>query len=197
MTAAGADVCGQRVGDTLSGAGGFERRGFLLLGLASVAALAIPQPAEAAKRARKTLSFYNTHTGEWLRTEYAAKGRYVPEALREIDHFLRDHRTDEVHRIDPKLLDVLHALRLKLDSSEPFHVISGYRSPKTNAMLARQDGAVARRSQHVLGRAVDFRMPGRTLRTVRRAAMSLKAGGVGYYPRSRFVHVDVGRVRFW
>jgi uncharacterized protein YcbK (DUF882 family) len=110
---------------------------------------------------------------------------------------LRDHRTDEVAEMDPRLLDLLFNLQGKLGASTPFHVISGYRSPRSNAMLVAKGGGVAKKSLHMQGKAIDIRLPGRELADLRKAALGLKAGGVGYYPKSDFVHVDVGRVRHW
>ncbi len=143
------------------------------------------------------LSFHNRHTGESLELPYRTATGYIPETLTAIDYLLRDLRTGEIHAIDPQLLDFVYALRERLDTTAPFDVISGYRSPATNAALARLGRGVARNSLHVYGMAIDFRVPGRRLRDVRRAALALKGGGVGYYPKSGFVHLDVGRVRRW
>jgi uncharacterized protein YcbK (DUF882 family) len=121
----------------------------------------------------------------------------VPSSLDEINRVLRDHRTDEAHEMDPRLLDLLCDLRLRLDTRESFQIISGYRSPATNAMLNSKSSAVATRSLHMDGKAIDIRIPGRALSLLRKTALSMKAGGVGYYPSSNFVHVDVGRVRSW
>ena len=128
---------------------------------------------------------------------YREGGKYLDDALAAIDHLLRDHRTDDVVPIDRALLDNLASLREMLDTTEPFHVISGYRSPATNAKLAAASDGVARKSLHLQGRAIDIRMPGRELEQVRRAALAMNAGGVGYYRRSDFVHLDTGRVRTW
>lgn len=143
------------------------------------------------------LAFYNTHTGERLSLVYRERGEYLTDAIAEIDRLLRDHRTGEVAPIDPRLLDQLHQLGALLDTKQPFHVISGYRSPATNAKLAAASGGVAKRSLHMLGQAIDIRMPGRPLQHLHRAALSMQAGGVGYYARSDFVHIDTGRVRSW
>ncbi len=147
--------------------------------------------------AERSLSFYNTHTAETLKTVYWAQGQYFPEALAEIDFILRDFRSGDVKPIAPRLLDLAHELRRTLNSSEPIQVISGYRSPATNAMLAAHGGGVASHSLHLLGEALDLRLPGRDLKEVHRAALALARGGVGYYPRSNFVHIDIGRVRRW
>lgn len=161
-------------------------------------AVVLPRGVIAANRSPgRILSFYNTHTAESLAIEYWASGRYIAEALPEIDHVLRDHYSGEIQRIDVQLLDLLHALNRTLDSIRPFHIVSGYRSPATNAMLAERGGGVARHSLHLEGKAVDIRIPGRDLSLVRAAALSLQCGGVGFYPKPGFVHVDTGRVRYW
>ncbi len=143
------------------------------------------------------LSFHNTHTGERLKVTYWEDGRYLNDALAEVNQHLRDHRNNEVRSMDKELLDQLFVLRKKLDTSKPFHIISGYRSPKTNAMLRRQGRGVAKRSLHMTGKAIDIRVPGRALSQVRLAALSMHSGGVGYYPGAQFVHLDTGRVRRW
>ena len=117
--------------------------------------------------------------------------------MAEIDRNLRDFRTGDVHPIDPQLVDLLHDLRLKMHSKSPFEVISGYRSPATNAQLASASGGVVRKSFHLRGMAIDIRLPDRNLRQLRNAALALRRGGVGYYPKPDFVHVDVGPVRSW
>jgi uncharacterized protein YcbK (DUF882 family) len=132
-----------------------------------------------------------------LKTVYWQGGGYIPSSLAEINHVLRDHRTGDKHEIDPRLLDLLCDLRLRLDSRESFQIISGYRSPATNSMLHAKSDGVATRSLHLDGKAVDIRIPGRELSLLRKTALAMKAGGVGYYPSSNFVHVDVGRVRSW
>lgn len=145
-------------------------------------------------RQEKSLILYNTHTGEHLPNfVYWAEGRYIPSALKSVSRFFRDWRTGEVTGIDPKLLDVLHALKMKLGHTRAFDIICGYRSPKTNQMLCQKSQSVAKRSLHMQGRAVDIRFRGPLLGTAHRAACALKAGGVGLYPRSsdRFIHVDV------
>ena len=174
------------------------RRTVLVGALSSIAGLA-GSPAFARglrSGAERSLAFDNLHTGERLRTAYWADGAYLPEALRRIDWVLRDHRADATHPIAPALLDLLHALARTLDTRS-FSVISGYRSPRTNAMLASHSSGVAKRSLHTVGMAIDVRVPGIPLTTLRDAARRLGGGGVGFYPRSDFVHVDVGRVRYW
>ena len=145
----------------------------------------------------RSLAFQNLHTGEKLKTVYWADGGYVPEALHHINWLLRDFRTDDVHPMDPRLLDLLADMHVRLRTAEPFQVISGYRSPQTNAMLAATTDGVAQNSMHLQGKAIDIRVPGRRLQHVRAAATSLQRGGVGFYPRSDFIHVDTGPVRHW
>jgi len=182
--------------------GGISRRTLLKAGLVAglgltlparaLASLATPHPPE------KILSLYNIHTGESIRRAvYRVEGSLVPETVQELNYLLRDFRTDEVVDIEPELFDLLYTLRQKLGSQEAFHVISGYRSPATNALLARTTSGVASHSLHMDGKAIDIRLPGVALDDVRRTARALKRGGVGYYPDSNFVHVDTGRVRFW
>jgi uncharacterized protein YcbK (DUF882 family) len=177
-----------------------SRRQVLRLAAGSAAVL-IAAPALALPRfsapGHRALAFHNTHTGENLDLVYWANNTYEPDALRAINHFLRDFRTGDVHPIDPKLLDVLVAVRYRLDTSSPFHVISGYRSPATNAMLRSKSEGVAKGSLHMQGQAIDVRVPERHLSDLREAALSLRDGGVGYYPGSDFVHIDTGRVRHW
>ena len=174
------------------------RRRFLGAAAAAVVGT-IASPALAAIRLplRRSLSFHHLHTGEALNIVYWADGRYQPGALNEINWLLRDFRNDTVHPIDPRLLDLLTAMRQHLHTSAPFQVISGYRSPETNAMLAATTEGVATNSLHLRGQAIDIRIAGRHLAAVRRVAVALRRGGVGYYPHSDFVHVDVGRVRYW
>jgi uncharacterized protein YcbK (DUF882 family) len=155
-----------------------------------------PRQAEAALRQRALL-LHHLHTGETLSSVYFADGRYLPEGLKAITHHLRDWRVDRARPIDPDLLDLLWALRQRLESTAPIQVVCGYRSPETNTMLRRRSYGVARNSLHMQGMAIDLRVPGRSLRTLRLAAMSLRRGGVGYYPASDFVHVDTGSVRYW
>ena len=180
-----------------------SRRRFLGIGAAATAATIIASRAEAAAAAKapeRVLSFFNTHTGERLKAAYCCGGVYQPSALEDINYILRDFRVDKIRPIDPKLLDLLHELGGALETDQPFHIISGYRSPQTNAMLRARGGAdtgVASHSLHMDGKAIDIRLPGVKLDHLRAAARSLKLGGVGYYPSSNFVHVDTGRVRFW
>ncbi len=172
-----------------------NRRRVLQFGIAGACALA-SGPVFANGHARE-LSFENLHTDEKITFTYWENGEYVAEALKAFNHLLRDHRIDEVLSIDRDLFDQLHRLKTLVRNDEPFQVISGYRSAKTNAMLARRSGGVSRRSYHQFGMAIDIRLPCTRLRDLRKAALSMKAGGVGYYRRSNFVHLDTGRPRFW
>ncbi|HET7293773.1 MAG TPA: DUF882 domain-containing protein [Vicinamibacteria bacterium] len=161
----------------------------------AAAGAVLSRPARAASP--RSLAFLNLHTGESLRAQYWSDGKYEMAAMRDVDRVLRDHRTGEIKEIDVRLLDLLHELGEALGSSSPYHVISGYRSPATNALLhARSDG-VATHSLHVDGRAIDVRMPGVRLVDLCAAAREQRRGGVGLYPASDFVHIDTGRVRYW
>jgi uncharacterized protein YcbK (DUF882 family) len=145
----------------------------------------------------KAVALYNSHTGESLKAIYWAQGRYLPEALSAVDRVLRDHRTDEIKPINPQVLDLLHAINEELACHSPFYIISAYRSPSTNAYLRFMSRRVAEHSLHMDGKAVDLRLPGWASHTLKRVAVDLQMGGVGYYPRADFVHVDVGPVRYW
>ena len=152
---------------------------------------------QAAGTQSRELGLLNLHTGEAVRSRYWQEGRYLNEELVRLSWLLRDHRSESAIPIDAKLLDLLAALGRLTNANSPFHVISGYRSPRTNAALRKRGRGVARRSYHLLGRAVDVRLPGVELAQLRQAAIMLKAGGVGYYPQAGFVHVDTGPVRVW
>jgi uncharacterized protein YcbK (DUF882 family) len=153
--------------------------------------------AESLKAEFRALSLHNLHTGERLTAVYWEKGQYIPEALTRIDTLLRDHRNGEVRAMAPRLLDTLAELAGRLETNKPFEVISGYRSPATNALLRSQGHAVAERSLHMDGIAADIRVQGRSLSLMRKTAVAMRAGGVGYYPKDGFIHVDIGRVRTW
>ncbi len=159
-----------------------------------VLSAAVSEPAPAPER---RLTFFNTHTGERLETCYCRAGRYDPSSLKDINHILRDHRTGEVGAIATDLLDLLHRLRLRVETAQPFHIISGYRSAETNAVLHSKSRGVASQSLHMVGQAIDIRMPGIRTGELKTLALELAAGGVGYYPQPDFVHVDIGRVRSW
>lgn len=175
---------------------GLSRRSLMGAG-AAVCGLALARPVAAALPPPRIVKLQNLHTGEKVAAPYWADGAYLPDGLQSVAKVLRDHRTNDVHAIDPRLLDLLTRLRSKLDTSETFHVISGYRSPASNATLHAASSGVAEHSLHMDGMAIDIRVPGIDLKTVHLAALDLAAGGVGYYEKSQFVHVDVGRVRRW
>lgn len=164
-------------------------------GLAAIAAPAWAQTLDIWEPRRAVLD--NLHTGERFSEVYYANGSYLPDALAEATRVMRDWRTGDEHFIDPSLFDALHAIGGKLETAQPFQVISGYRSPRTNAMLRSRSSGVAEHSQHTIGKAIDVRLEGVELSRLRDAAVALGAGGVGYYPVSNFVHVDTGRVRQW
>ena len=177
----------------------WTRRGVVAFSMAGIATAIAAAPAWASRSPGRprSLSFYNLHTGESLETTYWTGGAYMHDALADANKLLRDFRTNEVAPIDVRLLDLLHDLRSGLGSNDPFHVISGYRSPKTNARMAAKSSGVARKSLHMRGMAIDVRLPGRDLRHLYQAAKAMKRGGVGLYAKSDFVHLDVGRPRFW
>ncbi len=179
-----------------------SHRGWRALALATGVALLLgappPDPATWPDRERK-LSFYHTHTGERLDVVYWRDGRYLPAELARVDRFLADFRTGDAVEIDPSLLDFIHDVQAMLGSDGTFEVISAYRSPATNEMLRRRDAAsgVARKSQHLHGKAIDVRLQGVATAELRDAAVALARGGVGYYAASDFVHMDTDRVRYW
>lgn len=174
-----------------------DRRHFLRTLATAAPLVALPGTALASFTPR-VLTFAHLHTAERLTVEYSDGLRYLPDALTAIDHLLRDFRTGDVHVIDPRLLDLLHGLHAAAGSTRPFEIISGYRSPQTNARLRQAgSGGVASGSLHMRGQAIDIRLPDVRLASLRDAALSLARGGVGYYPSSNFVHVDTGRVRRW
>jgi uncharacterized protein YcbK (DUF882 family) len=164
---------------------------------ATVSGLLPPGIATAASAKHRAIAFHNLHTGESLSVVYWADGDYLAGPLSEINQVLRDFRTGEATAMDARLVDLLFLVRRAMRTQAPFEVISGYRSPRTNAALARKSSGVAKRSLHTLGMAADVRLPGRDLAELRRVGRTLRLGGVGYYPKSAFVHLDVGRVRFW
>ena len=167
-----------------------QRAGAGLLLAPLGAAFAQPSPA-------RSLSFVHTHTGEALSAAYCSDGVYQAGCLAQVNRFLRDFRNNEIHPIDPHLLDILYRLQVLANRAATYEVISGYRSPQTNAALHRASAGVAEHSLHMDGRAIDVRITGFPTRKLRDLALSLRGGGVGYYARSDFVHLDTGRVRSW
>ncbi len=175
-----------------------SRRNFLKAATGTAAILLAPTAlAKPNQPKERILRLHNLHTGENLKATYWAEGQYLAEEIAALNRVLRDHRSNETYRMDQRLFDMLHVLQQQVDSNGTYHIISGYRSPKTNAMLNRNSSGVAKRSLHMQGRAIDIRLPGVELKHLRQAALNMKAGGVGYYPRSGFIHIDTGRTRFW
>ena len=164
----------------------------------AVAILSLSRPATAAVQARpRRIHLVNPHTGENFRDIYHENGAYLPDALRQLNLLLRDHANDKVHAIDPALIDLLADLQRRIDLAQPFHVVSAYRSPETNAAARRRNRHVAPNSLHMRGKAVDVAVPDLNIQVLRHAAIAMRAGGVGAYPRANFVHLDVGPVRTW
>jgi uncharacterized protein YcbK (DUF882 family) len=184
-----------------------QRRSFLKSSAVLASTLGIPALARAADvtaaaaataaSSERTLRLYNTHTGESLRTIFWAEGQFIPDALQDINKVLRDHRNNKISVIDPQLLVLLDKVSAQFGSQNVLHVISGYRSPESNALLHEHSNGVAKHSMHMEGKAIDIRVPGQNLAHVHKVALALKGGGVGYYPDSQFVHMDTGRLRHW
>ncbi|MDT8444778.1 MAG: DUF882 domain-containing protein [Desulfuromonadales bacterium] len=177
-----------------------NRRKLIKAGLMISLVCLNPLPAWAgfAGSSERTLSLLNTHTGERLKeVVYWEQGSYIHDALNDLNYVLRDHRTDEIHPIDPMALDLMAAISRKVKAERPFEIISGYRSPQTNQELRKSSSGVAKNSYHMQGKAVDLRLPGVPLKFLRKAALDLRRGGVGYYPKSDFIHLDSGQVRSW
>jgi uncharacterized protein YcbK (DUF882 family) len=180
-----------------------SRRHVLGAGLAGFVGVAAMSPlsalAASGASATRRVSFRNAHTGDSFSGTYRVGDRYLPEAFERINYVLRDFRTGEVFPMDPKLMDILALVQKKNGSRSAFDILSGYRSPKTNSMLRTRGKTtgVAKNSFHMYGQAMDIQLPGTSPASVRKAAISLRAGGVGYYPKSKFVHVDTGNVRSW
>ena len=175
------------------------RRRLLGLGAAAIASALVPARSWASlpPAPDRSLAFHNTHTNETLNATYWRSGAADRGALTDINHILRDFRTGDVFQMDVKLLDLLTELHRRTGSKQPFQIISGYRSPKTNATLASESNGVATHSLHMDGMAIDIRLADVPLKTLHDTAVAMKLGGVGMYPQSNFVHVDTGRVRYW
>ncbi len=202
------------LGDDERAAPAMGRRGFLGFAAAALSAAAVPSitgmatvapvllgssPVEAAPLVGsvRRIALHNINTRESFDGVYWADGNYKPEALKKLDVLLRDHRAKQVCRYDPRLFDLLARVHNTLDSDEPFDVICGFRSRRTNAMARRRSRGVAKESYHTRGMAIDIRLPDAELRAIAEIAKSMHGGGVGFYPRSGFVHLDVGPVRTW
>jgi uncharacterized protein YcbK (DUF882 family) len=180
---------------------GISRRG-LIAAFAATAVVAAPTFSNAFGLLRgsgdvRRIRMYSGRTGEMLDTIYWLEGEYIPEALKEITYFMRDWRSDEQRKIDPRTIDIAAAAHRLMDTPEPYMLLSGYRTPKTNAMLRSESRGVAKNSLHMKGQAADLRLQSRTVGQMYRAAIACEAGGVGRYSRSDFVHMDCGPVRHW
>lgn len=176
----------------------FDRRRFLTSCIGAAGGLLVPSVyANSTLPEKRELSFYNIHTDERLSILYWESGCYLSDAMDEANHFLRDHRTGDIYPVDRHLLDMLHAIQQRLETNKPFYVVSGYRSPETNSMLRSKSNAVAKNSFHMKGQAIDIRIPYGDIDHLYKAAISLNQGGVGYYGKSGFVHVDTGPRRMW
>ncbi len=173
-----------------------SRRRFLKSVACAGIALAFPNITLASRQPRH-LSFNNLHTGEKLSLTYFENGQYVSDALKEINNLLRDHRSGDIFTMDPSLMDLLYDLQTQLDTNKTFQVISGYRSPATNARLHKNSSGVASKSLHMRGKAIDIRIEGIDSKVIKNTAIAMYRGGVGYYRKSDFVHIDTGRVRSW
>lgn len=148
-------------------------------------------------RRAKVLHLYNVHTGERVRAPFWQDGRYVGETMRQITRMMRDHRANQVHRIDPKLIELMHAIQMRVGQQKPLEIVSAYRSPNTNEMLRQAGYGVAEHSYHLVGKAVDIRVPGFRISQLSRMAKAMRRGGVGTYGSGNFLHIDTGPVRYW
>ncbi len=184
------------------------RRSFISMGskaaLGTLMVPAVASPVMAAvfsngkvTRGARRVSFRNQHTGETFSGVYRVGDKYLPDAFERINVVLRDFRSNEVFPIDPRVIDIIYTVHEMTSNSEPYEVLSGYRCPKTNAMLREASGGVAKNSLHMTGQAIDLRMPGYSTTRIRDLAKKLRAGGVGYYAKSDFVHMDCGDIRHW
>jgi uncharacterized protein YcbK (DUF882 family) len=173
------------------------RRSFVKNSLQLVAGIALASPLDSiAAFTKQPMFFYHTHTGEQFKIKYSSDG-LKPSTLNKLNNFFRDFRTGDVHPIDPSLLDILHRIRMETGSRGIIEIISAYRSPKTNMLLRANSSGVARKSMHLKGQALDIRVADLKTRDLRDVAISLRRGGVGYYAKSDFVHIDTGQVRTW
>lgn len=175
----------------------FLRRAGAGLGAAALVGGGLPLAARAALPTERRLSLVNAHTWERLDVVYFTHGMYIDESLAAVSHLMRDHRAGEERLMDPRLLDDLVRLHASLETEEPLHLLSGYRTPATNAKLRMRSKGVAKYSLHMEGRAADIYVPGVPTEELQRAALDMRAGGVGYYKSSNFVHIDTGEVRHW
>ena len=180
---------------------GFTRRG-LLGAFAATVIVAAPTFTATAGYLKgagdiRRVRLYSGRTGESIDTIYWVEGEYIPEVLSEINHFMRDWRNSKTVKMDPRNFDVMAAAHRLMDVNEPYMLLSGYRSPETNAMLRSKSKGVAKNSLHMKGQAADLRLKSRSVGQMARAAQACSGGGVGTYSRSNFVHMDCGPVRSW
>lgn len=183
------------------GSNGISRRSLLRI-FAATALVAAPTYSNAFGFLKgagdiRRVKMYSPRTGESVDAIYWIDGEYIPEVLKSMNHFMRDWRTDDAVSMDPRNLDIIAATHRLLDVTEPYSLLSGYRSPATNKMLREHSRGVARNSLHMKGMAADLRLHARSVSQIRKAAESCSAGGVGHYNRSNFVHMDCGPVRTW
>ncbi len=186
---------------TESSASGLTRRA-LLGAFAATAVVAAPTYSKAAGFLRgggdiRRIRMYSGRTGERIDMVYWVDGKYIKDAVKEVNHFMRDWRNDQVKSIDLRTIDIMAAAHNMMDVSEPYMLLSGYRSPQTNAMLRRRSRGVAKNSLHMKAQAADLRLSSRSVSQMAKAAISCRAGGVGQYYRSNFVHMDCGVIRTW
>lgn len=178
-----------------------DRRDLLKYGflgiLGSVTPLLPGRDAMAANNGQWSLRLHHSHTGEGFDGVYRVGDRYLPEAFERLNYMMRDFRTGEIFPMDPRLLDLLSMTQAKIPGRKTMEILSGYRSPKTNAMLRRVGTGVAKNSYHMYGQAIDVRVWGHSTKRLRSIARSFRVGGVGYYPKSNFVHMDTGVIRSW
>ena len=179
-----------------------DRREILKLGLVGTLASIVPlgissTSASASARSTWRVAFRHAHTGESFNGVYRVGDKYLPEAFERLNYILRDFRTGEVFPMDPRVIDIMALVQKKANARSPIDIFSGYRSPKTNNRLRKSTSGVAKNSFHMYGQALDMHINGYSTRNLRNVAMGLRAGGVGYYPKSQFVHVDTGSIRSW
>lgn len=184
--------------DCVSNSPNSQRRGLLRAAVGAGALALAPGLLVASPKLERKLTLYAPSTGEMIKICYWTPSEgYIEASIAEMSEVMRDRHSGDIKRIDPRLFDLIFALQTQLAPRQPIHVLSGYRSPATNARLRRRNKGVAKASLHMQGQAADIRMPDRDFNQLHKAALSLEAGGVGRYRRSRFVHVDTGPVRNW
>jgi len=192
-----ADLIGKKEGESLQD---MDRRDLLKYGLLGILGSVTPllpgRDAMAATGGQWKLDLHHSHTGEAFDGVYRVGDRYLPEAFERLNYMMRDFRTGEIFPMDPRVLDLISMVQAKTGNRK-LEVLSGYRSPKTNAMLRRVGTGVAKNSYHMYGQAIDIRAWGYSSSRLRNLARSFRVGGVGYYPKSNFVHVDTGKIRSW